>query len=208
MPSKGCSCLLMVLLGGLALPGISHAQRPLDSGLTLELLQRIEQLESEVRHIRGELEIQRHQVEMLQQERAMAGYPAQPPAAPAPAADPGVTERPPAGAYRQPAPMQPPAVSAAPPATAGRATPVQPAASGRTAEAGLHLRGTGRQRTGARSAPEAGAGLSEYPGGQPRRAEITVVALAAQTRLVISADCCNIDSPFGAVSSVGRAADF
>lgn len=130
MPSKGCSCLLMVLLGGLALPGISHAQRPLDSGLTLELLQRIEQLESEVRHIRGELEIQRHQVEMLQQERAMAGYPVQPPAATAPAAEPVVTERPPAGTYRQPASVQPPAVSAAPPATAGQATPVQPTATG------------------------------------------------------------------------------
>lgn len=132
MPGNRSFGLSMLLLGGLALPGLGQAQRPPDSELTLELLQRIEQLESEVRHIRGELEIQRHQVEMLQQEWAMAGYPAQPPGAgaAAPAAEPGVTDQVPVRPYAQPAPIQPPAVSAAPPATPGRAPPVQPTAPG------------------------------------------------------------------------------
>ena len=116
--------LLMLMLGSLVLSSISHAQRPLDSELTLELLQRIEQLDAEVRQIRGELEIYRHQVEMLQQERAMAGYPA---------AGPGATDRPPAGAYGQPAPVQPPLASAPPSSTAERTPSVQsapPAAAG------------------------------------------------------------------------------
>lgn len=123
--------LWVLLLGGLTLPGISRAQRPPDSELTLELLQRIEQLESEVRQIRGELEIQRHQVEMLQQDRAMAGYPAQPSGAlgvPS-AGSPGMDHRPPVGVYGQPALAQPPASAAPPPAPAERTPPVQPARS-------------------------------------------------------------------------------
>jgi hypothetical protein len=69
MPKPGFSWLIMGLLGSLALSSAVRAQAP-DSTLTLELLQRIEQLELEVRYIRGELELYRHQVEGLQQERA------------------------------------------------------------------------------------------------------------------------------------------
>ena len=69
MPKPGFSWLIVGLLGSLALSGRAGAQAP-DSTLTLELLQRIEQLELEVRHIRGELELYRYQVEGLQRERA------------------------------------------------------------------------------------------------------------------------------------------
>lgn len=62
--------LLVLVLGGMVLPGAGYAQRPSDGELTLELLQRIERLESEVRQIRGELEIFRHQLE--QQEHDVA----------------------------------------------------------------------------------------------------------------------------------------
>jgi tol-pal system protein YbgF len=133
MPGRRSTGLLMLVLGSLVLPSMSHSQHPLDSELTLELLQRIEQLEAEVRQIRGELEIYRHQVEMLQQERAMAGYPAQPSGAAEPAAGSGATDRPPAGAYGQPAPVQPPLASAPPPSATERMPSVQsapPAAAG------------------------------------------------------------------------------
>ncbi|MFZ1640234.1 MAG: YbgF trimerization domain-containing protein, partial [Candidatus Contendobacter sp.] len=76
--------LMALLLGGLLLPGAVHAQYPPDNELTLELLQRIEQLETEVRQIRGELELQRHQLETLARERAALDYPAHPPGATAP----------------------------------------------------------------------------------------------------------------------------
>jgi tol-pal system protein YbgF len=64
--------LILLAIGSLALPGASFAQRPLDSELTLEILQRMTQLEAEVRQIRGELEIQRHQLELLQPESGRA----------------------------------------------------------------------------------------------------------------------------------------
>ena len=60
MPRLRFPWLTLLVLSGLALPGAGHAQNALDSTLTLELLQRIEQLEAEVRQIRGELEIYRH----------------------------------------------------------------------------------------------------------------------------------------------------
>jgi tol-pal system protein YbgF len=125
MPGHRSTGLLMLVLGSLVLPSMSHAQHPLDSELTLELLQRIEQLEAEVRQIRGELEIYRHQAEMLQQERAIAGYPAQPPGETALAAGSSVTDRPPAGAYGQLAPVQPPLASAPPPSATERTPSVQ-----------------------------------------------------------------------------------
>jgi tol-pal system protein YbgF len=125
MPGHRSTGLLMLVLGSLVLPSMSHAQPPLDSELTLELLQRIEQLEAEVRQIRGELEIYRHQAEMLQQERAIAGYPAQPPGATALAAGSSVMDRPPAGAYGQLAPVQPPLASAPPPSATERTPSVQ-----------------------------------------------------------------------------------
>lgn len=124
MPGQRFSWLMTLLLGSLMLPGIGHSQRSPDSALTLELLQRIEQLESEVRQIRGELETYRYQVEMLQQERAMTGHPAQSgAAAPAPSGPPAADRS--GEAYGQPAPVQPPAVSHGPPPVTERPTPVQ-----------------------------------------------------------------------------------
>lgn len=101
---------LIVLLGGWLLPGTGYAQNPPDNALTLELFQRIEQLEAEVRQIRGELELQRHKLETFAHERAAPGYSAYPPAAP-PAA------KPPEDARSQPAPARS-AVDVSPPAAA------------------------------------------------------------------------------------------
>ena len=98
MPKPGFSWLIVGLLGSLALPGRAGAQVA-DSTLTLELLQRIEQLELEVRHIRGELELYRYQVEGLQRERA----------APAPAMAPSTVEQP--AAFDSPAPVPPPSAT-------------------------------------------------------------------------------------------------
>lgn len=122
MPRYCPPWLMLLVLGGMALPGSGHAQRPADNVLMLELLERVEQLETEIRQIRGELEIQRHQVELLQQERALAGQLAYPPGAAAPMAPPPTMERP-AGAG-QPVLAQP---SVPPPTTADRAPAVQPA---------------------------------------------------------------------------------
>ena len=69
------------------------------SALTLELLQRIEQLEAEVRQIRGELEIYRHRFDQLQQESARAYAPPTAPAGaaiPPPQAEPSPAGSPPA----------------------------------------------------------------------------------------------------------------
>lgn len=95
MSKPGFSWLIVGLLGSLALPGMVRAQAP-EQALTLELLQRIEQLELEVRYIRGELELYRHQVESLQRERAMTA-----------SAPPPSTGEPPAVTHT-PAPVQPP----------------------------------------------------------------------------------------------------
>lgn len=108
MPKSGFSWLIVGLLGSLVLPGRAGAQAP-DSTLTLELLQRIEQLELEVRHIRGELELYRYQVEGLQRERAATALstverpvvsdspaPVSPPSAPTPALEQMPSVSPPA----------------------------------------------------------------------------------------------------------------
>ncbi|MCB1777591.1 MAG: tol-pal system protein YbgF [Candidatus Competibacteraceae bacterium] len=76
MPKPGLAWLAVFLLGGVGAFGVVRAQAP-DRSLTLELLQRIEQLEQEVRHIRGELELYRHQVELLQKERSAPPPPSQ-----------------------------------------------------------------------------------------------------------------------------------
>lgn len=103
------SCWLILLaMSGLALPGAGFAQRPQDSELTLEMLQRIEQLEAEVRYLRGELELQRHQLELRQPERSTA--------IPTPAPV-GVNQPPPSG-YSPPVPVAPPVVAAPPPVQA------------------------------------------------------------------------------------------
>ncbi len=100
------SCgLILLTMSGLALPGAGFAQRPQDSELTLEMLQRIEQLEAEVRYLRGELELQRHQLESRQPERSAA--------IPTPA--PTGVNQPPPGGYSPPAPVAPPVVAAPPP---------------------------------------------------------------------------------------------
>lgn len=88
MPKSGLVWLVVFLLGGMGSAGIVRAQAP-ESSLTLELIQRIEQLEQEVRYIRGELEVYRHQVESLQRERSAPDDPAQP-AAPLATAPPSV----------------------------------------------------------------------------------------------------------------------
>lgn len=80
MPKSGFAWLAVFLLGGMGSVGVVRAQAP-DGSLTLELIQRIEQLEREVRHIRGELEVYRYQVELLQRERSAPDHPA-PSAAP------------------------------------------------------------------------------------------------------------------------------
>lgn len=70
MIKPGIPWLPLVVLGGLMLPGAGHAQRPLDGELLLELLQRIERLEAEVRQIRGDLEIYHHQLERWERDAA------------------------------------------------------------------------------------------------------------------------------------------
>ena len=113
MVKYGFTWLITLLGGVLLLSGVVHAQDPPVNELTLELLERVEQLETEVRQIRGELELQRHQLETFARERAAPGYPAYPPPAAPPIAPPATN--PPADARSQPAPAQP-AASAPPPA--------------------------------------------------------------------------------------------
>lgn len=79
MIKLGIPWLPLLVLGGVMLPGVGYAQRPSDGELTLELLQRIERLESEVRQIRGDLEIFRHQLD-LREGDAAADYPPESPA--------------------------------------------------------------------------------------------------------------------------------
>ncbi len=123
-------CLLVVALSVIVPLGIGHAQRHPDNELILELLDRVEQLESEVRYVRGELEIQRHQVEILQQQRALSGpppYGLERPAT-APATPSSVPER--STGSGQPEAVKPPASSTPPPqppATSDRPASTQPA---------------------------------------------------------------------------------
>ena len=109
MAKYGFAWLMALLLGGWLPPGTVCAQDPPEDELTLELFQRIEQLEAEVRQIRGELELQRHQLELFVRERAAPGYPAYPP----PPAAPPVVKLP-EEARSQPAPAQPAASTLSP----------------------------------------------------------------------------------------------
>ncbi len=126
-PPLPCA-LILLTLSGLALPSAGFAQQPTDSELTLEMLQRIEQLEVEVRRLRGELELQRHQLDLRQTERNAA--------IPAPASA-GVNQAPPGGYSSPPPPaVAPPAASAPPPPAAPPlAAPPPPAAVGGTESA-------------------------------------------------------------------------
>jgi tol-pal system protein YbgF len=117
MPKPAFAWLMAFLLGGLAPFSVVRAQAP-DSSLTLELLQRIEQLEREVRYIRGELELYRHQAELLQRERSTTGQPAQS-AASAAIAPPTVAPE-----SEQPAETDQPA--SAPSATGEQTSGIQP----------------------------------------------------------------------------------
>ncbi len=111
MPRFRFPWLALLVLGGLMPPGAGRAQNAPDSTLTLELLQRIEQLEAEVRQIRGELEIYRYRFDQLQQESARNYVP---PASPPGAATPPRAE-PPATGHGQPTPTISPATTTAPP---------------------------------------------------------------------------------------------
>ena len=120
MAKYGFPWLMALLLGGWLPPGAVHAQDPPDHALTLELLERIEQLETEIRQIRGELEWQRHHLETFLRERAAPSYPAypSPPVAPPTAPPPAPSAvKPPEEARSQPAPTQP--AASTPPVAAG-----------------------------------------------------------------------------------------
>ncbi len=141
--------LLPMVLSGLAPLGASYAQRPRDNTLVLELLDRIERLEEEVRYIRGEMEIQRHQIETLLQEQESSGSRSYPPGgavASSGAASSGLERsmegpKPPGSAQlpatpvRPPEPppptssVQPPVTPAQPPVVPSPSAPVQPAPS-------------------------------------------------------------------------------
>jgi tol-pal system protein YbgF len=115
MTRHGSPWLTALLLGGWLLPGAVRAQYPPNNELILELFQRIEQLEAEVRQIRGELELQRYRLDTILREQAMPGSPAYPPASrvePAPA--PSSAPPPPEDARSQPTPTQPSTAAAQP----------------------------------------------------------------------------------------------
>lgn len=107
--------LMALLLGSVLLPSTAHAQRSPDNELTLELLQRIEQLETEVRQIRGKLELQQHHLETLARERAMTALPAYPSTSRAepPPAMPAAAESPMDARGRSPAAQPSPPAPAA-----------------------------------------------------------------------------------------------
>jgi len=123
MAKCGFPWLMALLLSGLLWSGAVRAQDSSDNDLTLELFQRIEQLEAEVRQIRGELELQRYRIEALAQEQAMPESSAYPPGtATPPPVTPPMVPSPPAEARGQPAPAQPTAATPPP-------TPAQPTAA-------------------------------------------------------------------------------
>lgn len=131
--------LLALLLGGLTLPGVGQAQRPSDNELTLELLQRVEELEEEVRQIRGELEVYRYRVESIEQARSATAYPPAAPTTPPTASGQAITDEQPSAYSRTPpepvqapAAVNPPAAASTPPAVerAPAAPPARPTAGG------------------------------------------------------------------------------
>lgn len=96
MIRAGIMWLPILVLGGVILPGAGYAQRSSDGELALELLQRIERLESEVRQMRGELEIYRYQLDQWERGAVSGSSPeealARPPAVESAETDPAVEE--------------------------------------------------------------------------------------------------------------------
>lgn len=116
MTQYRASWLILLMLGGGLPPSIGYAQNPPEQTLALELLQRVERLEAEVRQMRGELELQRYQFERLQQERTVAEYPVSPlgGVAPVTPVQPSTASAPPAAPpERTPAAPPPSALRAA-----------------------------------------------------------------------------------------------
>lgn len=153
--------LLLAALGGLAPLGVVRGQRPPpDYELALELLERVEQLEAEIRQVRGELEMQRHRLELLQQERATA-LPAET-VSPS-GAVPAIPERP-ARTEDRPEPVRPPAASAPPPASADRDATAPPPTSARTEQSDFDA-ALGELREGRYA--EAVAGFQRFMSAHP-----------------------------------------
>lgn len=158
---------LLVVLGGIAPPGVGHAQRAPDNALILELLDRVEQLEAEVRYVRGELEIQRHQVELLQQERALSGSPPHRTDGTDTSlgAAPATPERS-MGTHDEPESVQPPPTSAQPLATVDRAQSTRPAPGTPVGSEQVEFDAAlGELREG--RYPEAVAGFQRFLGAYP-----------------------------------------
>ena len=122
--------LTVLLLGSSLLPGAVSAQRPPDNALTLELLQRIEQLEVEVRQLRGDLDVYRHQAELLRQQRISAD-----PVTPTPAPTPASALTPNSTPTRNQPLLSPPAVSV----PVAPAPPLPPAIPKGTVQAAFDL---------------------------------------------------------------------
>ena len=144
--------LLLALLSSLLLLPSKVGAQAVEGGLTLELVERVEQLEREVRHLRGELELYRHQVEGRQRSPNAATTPAPTaPVSPADAVDtaPGAAE---------PAPAEPtPAVENA------ATTPEPPAAT--TTERAAFDKATNALRNG--DYAQAITGLQDFLSAHP-----------------------------------------
>lgn len=112
MMAKLSAAWLMALLpGGLSPSSQVFAQPSPDNELTLELLQRVEQLETEVRQMRGELEVQRHLMETMARNRPVPENPARSPQAAEPNPTPSPAAASPDQARAQPAPTAPAAAT-------------------------------------------------------------------------------------------------
>lgn len=120
---------LLAVLGGITPLGAVDAQSVPNNELTLELVERVGRLEAEVRHLRGQLEIQRYRIEQIQQQRALP-VPA-PPASPAAEGQPEMVQ-PPASSLQAP---RSPTLSVQPAATDSVATQPTEPASARTEQA-------------------------------------------------------------------------
>ncbi|MFZ1494744.1 MAG: tol-pal system protein YbgF [Candidatus Competibacter denitrificans] len=120
---------LLAVLGGIMPLGAVDAQPVPNKELTLELVERVGRLEAEVRHLRGQLEIQRYRIEQIQQQRALPAP--VPPSSPAAEGQPEMVQ-PPASSVQTP---RSPALSVQPAATDSVTTQPAEPASARTEQA-------------------------------------------------------------------------